>query len=80
MMENLSGLCGASIPEKIRQSLNRLPSGDKEAVAQFGIANAVDQCRDLMENGVQGLHFYTMDRSKSIVEIVKQLRPGFSPA
>jgi methylenetetrahydrofolate reductase (NADPH) len=37
---------------------------------------AVKQCRGLIENGVQGVHIYTMDRAKSAEEIVRRLRSG----
>ena len=33
-----------------------------------------DQCRDLLRHGVDGLHFYTMDRSDTIIEVVNRLR------
>ncbi|MFC2118182.1 methylenetetrahydrofolate reductase, partial [Bacteroidota bacterium] len=37
---------------------------------EFGIEYAIEQCRDLIKAGVQGLHFYTMDRSKSTYGII----------
>ena len=38
-----------------------------------GVEHATQQCRDLRANGVDGLHFYTLNKSKATVEIVKQL-------
>ncbi|MBW2099954.1 MAG: methylenetetrahydrofolate reductase, partial [Deltaproteobacteria bacterium] len=43
-------------------------------VVQFGIDFATQQCRDLLKNGVQGLHFYTMNRAKSVNTIVTTLQ------
>ncbi|MHC4726811.1 MAG: methylenetetrahydrofolate reductase [Planctomycetota bacterium] len=74
MMEMLAGMCGATITEEVRQGLESLPEGDKEALVNFGIDFAVKQCRQLLQEGVLGLHFYTMDLSKSAVEIVHRLR------
>jgi len=74
MMEMLAGLCGATITEDVRQGIAALPEGDKEALVNFGIDFAVKQCRLLLEAGVPGLHFYTMDLSKPTVGIVNQLR------
>ncbi len=74
MMEMLAGLCGATITEEIRQGIAALPEGDKEALAAFGIEFATRQCAELLEAGVPGLHIYTMDRSKSTVRVVEQLR------
>jgi methylenetetrahydrofolate reductase (NADPH) len=74
VMENLAKLCGATITEAVRSGLGALPEGDKDAVHDFGVRFAVEQCRELLAAGVRGLHFYTMDRSKSVLEIVAQLR------
>jgi methylenetetrahydrofolate reductase (NADPH) len=74
MMEMLAGLCGATITDEIRQAITMLPEDDKDALINFGIDFAVNQCKDLLEAGVPGLHFYTMDRSSSSVAIVERLR------
>lgn len=74
MMESLAKLCGASIPDSIRQSLAKLPEGDKEAVLYFGMEYAYNQCRDLLKSDVPGVHIYTMDRSKTVSEIINRLR------
>ncbi|NQT23861.1 methylenetetrahydrofolate reductase [candidate division KSB1 bacterium] len=74
MLETLAGLCGATITDTIRQSINGLPEGDKDALVAFGIEFANRQCEELLKAGVQGLHIYTMDRSKSTIAIVDHLR------
>ena len=74
MTESLAAMCGASIPAPLREALSRLPDGDKEAVSQFGIAYATEQCRGLLRAGVPGLHLYTMDRAASVQAIVGTLR------
>ncbi len=74
MMEMLAGLCGATITENIRQGIDALPEGDKEALVDFGIEFAVGQCEDLLKAGVPGLHIYTMNRSVSSAAIVERLR------
>jgi methylenetetrahydrofolate reductase (NADPH) len=74
MMEMLASLCGATITREIRDGLAALPPDDKAAVAAFGVELATRQCRELLDWGVQGLHFYTMNRSESVVEIIKRLR------
>ena len=74
MMEMLAGMCGATIIDDVRQGIASLPEGDKEALVNFGVEFAISQCRELLKEGVPGLHFYTMDLSKSAVEIVNRLR------
>ncbi|MBW2277562.1 MAG: methylenetetrahydrofolate reductase [Deltaproteobacteria bacterium] len=76
MMENLAALCGATITDEVRAGIAALPEGDKQALGRFGIEYATEQCRGLIEGGVAGLHFYTMDRAKSVVGIVGNLREG----
>jgi methylenetetrahydrofolate reductase (NADPH) len=74
MMENLAKLCGASIGEGLRQRLAALPPGDIPALLRFGIDFAFEQCKELIGAGVPGLHFYTMDRSKSTAGVLARLR------
>jgi methylenetetrahydrofolate reductase (NADPH) len=74
MMENLAKICGATITEPIREGLAKLPPDDKAAIVDFGIEFATEQCRGLLKNGVCGLHFYTMNRGKSVSSIVGTLR------
>lgn len=73
MMESLAKLCGATIPEQIQQGLAELPEADKQAVLNFGIDIAYQQCKGLLDEGVPGLHIYTMDRSKTTTEVVTRL-------
>lgn len=74
MMNILAGLCGATITDEINQGIATLSEDDKEALLEFGIEFATRQCVGLLENGVPGLHFYTMDRSASTEVIVNRLR------
>jgi methylenetetrahydrofolate reductase (NADPH) len=74
MMKMLAGLCGATITDQVSEGIASLPEGDKEALINFGIDFAAGQCRQLLEASVPGLHFYTMDLSKSTVGIINRLR------
>ena len=74
MMNILSSLCGATIPASIREGISDLPEGDKDALVEFGIEFATAQCRGLLKAGVPGLHFYTMNRAKSVSSILANLR------
>lgn len=74
MTRMLSRICGSSIPADLDARLNTVDPEDKDDVIQLGIDVAVDQCRGLLEKDVHGLHFYTMDRSKTTVEIIQALK------
>jgi methylenetetrahydrofolate reductase (NADPH) len=74
LTENLANICGTTVTEKVRRGLDSLPADDKEAVVQFGIDLATEQCKDLLAHGVVGLHFYTMNRGKSIMRVFENLK------
>jgi len=74
MMNMLAGLCGATITDKLKNGIATLPEDDVQALQQFGNDFAVEQCAGLIQQGVVGLHIYTMDRSSSTVGIVNHLR------
>ena len=74
MTNMLAEVCGATIPDELKNSLTELNGSDKDDILNYGIEFAVKQCRELLDNKVSGLHFYTMDRSKSVIEIINRLR------
>ena len=64
--------CGAKIPPPLRAKLDAL-GADDEAAAEFGIEYATRQCGELLRAGVPGLHFYTLNKSRSTVQVLKNL-------
>jgi len=66
-------MCGAKIPHRLLLKLEAVEN-DPAAVLATGIEYAVMQCRDLLFNDVDGLHFYTLNRSRATVEIVQSLK------
>ena len=65
--------CGAKIPEIITRDLEIIKH-DLDAVEQYGIQHATRQCRELIAYGVPGIHFYTLNKSKSTQKIIENLR------
>jgi methylenetetrahydrofolate reductase (NADPH) len=65
-------MCGAKIPPPLRAKLDAL-GNDEEAAIQFGIEYATRQCEELLRAGVPGLHFYTLNKSRSTVAVLKNL-------
>jgi methylenetetrahydrofolate reductase (NADPH) len=65
-------LCGSKIPPSLRAKLDAL-GNDEEAAIQFGIEYATRQCEELLRAGVPGLHFYTLNKSRSTVQVLKNL-------
>jgi len=72
-IERFTSMCGATIPASLRDLLAGVRD-DEDAVSAIGIEWARDQCRALLEGGAPGLHFYTLNRSRSTREILGLLR------
>jgi methylenetetrahydrofolate reductase (NADPH) len=73
MTRMLSQVCGSTITADLQNRIDSLDADDPDAVLQMGIDFATAQCQALLKEGVPGLHFYTMDRSHSTTQILKNL-------
>ena len=65
-------LCGSKIPPPLRAKLDAL-GNDEAAAIEFGIEYATRQCEELLRAAVPGLHFYTLNKSRSTVQVLKNL-------
>lgn len=65
-------LCGAQLPAPFLRRLDEL-GDDDAAVTAYGIEYATEQCASLLEYGVPGLHFYTLNKAHSTVPIARNL-------
>ena len=68
-------MCGARLTPQIEARLTALGDND-EAVREFGIECATAQCRELLAAGVEGIHFYTLNKAHSITRILQNLGMG----
>ncbi len=59
-IERMVSLCGASLPSKFTKMMQRYEN-KPEAMRDAGIAYAINQIVDLVSNGVEGIHLYTMN-------------------
>jgi len=66
-------MCGARIPPYLSEELDAVRD-NLEAVAGVGISYAIDQCRELLRRNVQGLHFYTLNKSPATRAILARLK------
>lgn len=68
-------MCGVSFPKKFARICSRYEN-NPEAMRDAGIAYAVDQIIDLVANGVEGIHLYTMNNpyvARRITESIKSI-------
>ena len=71
-ISRIAALCGAKIPSRLRGKLERV-SERSEEVEKYGMEHAIRQSEDLLENEVAGLHFYSMNRSRHVIRIIREL-------
>lgn len=71
-LARFSDACGAEIPRWIRTRLQSF-GDDKEAIREFGLEVVSNMCKRLLAEGVEGLHFYTMNTAGPSTAIIKQL-------
>jgi methylenetetrahydrofolate reductase (NADPH) len=53
---------GTRFPAKLLRALQRCEN-DRGMVSRVGVYFALEQCHDLLDNNVAGIHFYTLNRS-----------------
>jgi methylenetetrahydrofolate reductase (NADPH) len=81
-IQRFVAMCGASIPPKLRVEMESR-HGDGKAVEDLGVAYGSMQALGLLQAGVPGIHFYTLNRSPATRAIVSSLlaasawRPAF---
>jgi len=71
-LSRFSDLCGAEIPRWIRKQLEAY-ADDKESLQAFGLDVVSNLCNQLLELGVPGLHFYTLNQADTTIAIWKNL-------
>ena len=68
-------MCRAKIPPRLDALLDKV-AGDNEAAVQMGIEYTTEQCQGLLDFGVPGLHFYSLNKSHSVAAIHENLNLG----
>jgi methylenetetrahydrofolate reductase (NADPH) len=63
---------GARFPAALLRALARC-GNDADAVRRVGVHWATEQCRDLLDHNVRGIHFYTLNRSDATRQIYQTL-------
>jgi len=72
-IERFTRMCGATIPEELAERLHAVQDDPAVGMAT-GIEHALKQCRELLDKGAPGLHFYTLNKSHATRSILAALR------
>lgn len=71
-IERMVSLCGASIPNRLAKLMARY-SDDPASLKAAGLEYAIMQILDLMDNGADGIHIYTMNNPDVARYIMEQI-------
>ena len=78
-LERVVLLSGAKLPARLADRL-RAAADDKAAVREIGVDYAASMCQRLLAEGAPGLHFYTLNGSRSTLDIYRRLGLADRPA
>lgn len=68
----IASLCGARIPEDFHGKILAAYEAGSD-ISPFGIDYAIRQSTDLLANDVPGLHFYSMNKSAHVIDVIRDL-------
>jgi methylenetetrahydrofolate reductase (NADPH) len=74
-IKEFAGFCNTTVPKDILDRMEPVMDMPEE-MRKLGVEFAVRQCEDLIKHGVNKFHFYTMNRSDSVSEILTALGMG----
>ena len=68
----MAGMCGASVPRRIQRLFANLDD-DPETRQLVAATVAAEQCLDLMDQGIDHFHFYTLNRAELVCALCHML-------
>ena len=74
-VQKFTQMCGATVPASVVEDME---GRDEEDMLKVGVDYAVDQCRQLLDAEVAGLHFYTLNRNHATERILEKIGGSFS--
>jgi methylenetetrahydrofolate reductase (NADPH) len=75
-LERMAAMSGTQVPLALASRLHAVADRPDE-VRRIGVEWATELCRELLDGGAPGLHFYTMNRAAATLEVCANL--GFDP-
>ncbi|MBV9119714.1 MAG: methylenetetrahydrofolate reductase [NAD(P)H] [Chloroflexi bacterium] len=77
-IERFTTLCGAKLPPRLRHELQGCR--DEDGMVDAGIDWASEQCSKLLAGGAPGIHFYALNKARSVRGILANLGLRGCPA
>ena len=72
-IQRFTKMSAAKIPDELTRKIeaNR---DNPDKMYEIGVEFTIKQCRELLQWGAPGLHFYTLNKSRAVVEVFETLR------
>ena len=74
-IQKMVQLCRVDIPKSLLDIIE-LHKNDNDYIKKLGVEFATKQCKELIDCGINGLHFYTLNKSNSVSKILENLNMG----
>jgi len=71
--KRMAQLCKVKVPKDIQDELSQIKVDDEDAVKEYGIKLCIRMCKYLIDNGIKGLHFYTLNLEKTVLTTLNGL-------
>lgn len=68
-LEKMTSVAKIEIPEKLIEQFEKFP----EDIKKIGTEFTIHQCQDLIDNQIEGLHFFTLNHSDQISEVLDNI-------
>lgn len=68
-IQKMTSMARVTVPLKLMQNLEKYP----DDALEIGTEYAINQCENLIENGVNSLHFFTLNHSNQVSEILDNI-------
>jgi methylenetetrahydrofolate reductase (NADPH) len=78
-IKRITAMCGSSFPNEFASALEAVKE-DKVGQFEVGVDWAVEQCRDLLDEGVPGMHFYVLNKAAATEQILDGMNLAPVPA
>ena len=72
-IKKFTQMCGSKIPDELVQQLQPYQE-DLARTYDIGVDFSIKQCRELLDKGAPGLHFYTLNKSRATVDIYSSIK------
>ncbi len=72
-LQRFCSLCGATVTDEVKKIFEPIQD-DKETTVRAGVEFAIRQCKELLDGGAPGIHFYCLNKLHPTDEILKAVR------